>query len=658
MVIFLIAPVVLATSILIATILEIRSNVALLLALYLFSISNIVITCTIAGLFHQLNNQSAYILIHFLFLIITLLCWQRHKKPAMQTPKQCFQSVGQFARQVFQSRELLVFFILVFISILFQLLLIYIMPPNTHDSMTTHLSRVGYWLQNNSYYPLNIHNQRDNFYPVNPAFQALWTIVSFGDDTFVELSQFAAMLICAISVYGVSRLLERSPKSAIFNALLFLSYPIVVMQGTTAQTDLVTAALISCAFYFLLFGFRRKQFKYLAISSLGIALALGSKQTAFFILPGYVLTFIFLWLKTHKEIPNKRILKFTVVACVFFLLFGSLTYIINISYYNGFFGPPGSAESQFGFSSFQDIFEILKNNSLRLTYSAIDPSGLTYPIKNYFIKAKARLVAGPLFVVGIDLESSAYVLTGHQFRYLSVPHLTEDEAWYGPVGFFLMAFALITATIQGLRKKDPAKSGLVLTFLIYALCILIFRPGWDPYQGRYFLSVVVLTTPLIHLSFSKKPIDKIVRIAIILLSISIIITTHLLNEGKPVAVFENNPSLIRETIWDMDRSARITIQNRSMRDPLRDIQLHLPQGSIVGLCINSGIWDYPFFGSNFSQTIVPIYPRNLFVDEEWIRAEHIDYIIFNVRETLYEDVPDFLTLIYEYDNWKLFEVNH
>ncbi|HOJ01944.1 MAG TPA: hypothetical protein PLL88_10030, partial [Anaerolineaceae bacterium] len=179
MVILLVAPVVLATSILIAAILEIRSNVAFLLALYLFSISNIVITCTIAGLFHQLNNQSAYILIHFLFLIITLLCWQRHKKPAIQTPKQCFQSVGQFARQIFQSRELLVFFILIFISILFQLLLIYIMPPNTHDSMTTHLSRVGYWLQNNSYYPMNIHNQRDDFYPVNPAFQALWTIVSF-----------------------------------------------------------------------------------------------------------------------------------------------------------------------------------------------------------------------------------------------------------------------------------------------------------------------------------------------------------------------------------------------------------------------------------------------------------------------------------------------
>jgi hypothetical protein len=102
-----------------------------------------------------------------------------------------------------------------------------------------------------------IHNLRDIYYPINPAFQVLWTVVFNGNDIFVEISQFSAMLTCAISVYGISRVLDRSKKSALFNSLLFLSYPIVLMQGTTTQTDLVVAALISCAFYFLFMGSKK-----------------------------------------------------------------------------------------------------------------------------------------------------------------------------------------------------------------------------------------------------------------------------------------------------------------------------------------------------------------------------------------------------------------
>lgn len=345
-----------------------------------------------------------------------------------------------------------------------------------------------------------------------------------------------------------------------------------------------------------------------------------------------------------------------IFTLLFFLAFGSLTYIINLIHFNGFFGPPGSVESESNFSSTQDILKILKINPLRLTYNAIDPSGLAYPLKNYFVKAKAVLFSKTLSALNIEIEGSALTQNEHQFQYLTVPHLTEDEAWFGSLGFFLMSLALIVALIRGFQKKDVVKLGLVFTFVIYAFCIVLFRPGWDPYQGRYFLSIAVLVTPLINVYFSKKKFIHIIRSGVIVAAISIIATTHLLNEGKPVAVFENNPSLIRETIWDLDRFDKMTIQNKGLRLPYRSISVRITTDATIGLCIDTGIWDYPFFKSDFSQEIISISPKENLLDESWLKQNNIKYVIMNTNKELWETKPTYLEVLYEYDNWKLYSV--
>jgi len=449
-------------------------------------------------------------------------------------------------------------------------------------------------------------------------------------------------------------LLNRSIKSSFLNALIFLTYPIVIMQGTTAQTDLVVASLIACAFYFLAMGFRSEK-KYLALSGLAIALALGSKQTAFFILPGYLLLFIFLWAKNRGKHPG-ALGYFLVFFLVFFLAFGSLTYIMNYLHFGGFFGPPGAVESQSAFLTIQDKLETLRINPHRLLYNAVDPSGLPYPMKNYFVKAKAILFSNFMSYFHIELEGTTLTQNQTNFSYLTVPHLTEDEAWFGPLGFVLMSIALLAGLVNGIRKKDPLRFGLFLTTLAYTLCIIMFRPGWDPYQGRYFLSIAVLITPLINLYFSDTKFLRFFRYASVVMAVFITLTTHLLNEAKPVAVFKNNPSLIRETIWNLDRVDKMTLPNRSLRDPLRSIFSLVPEDSVLGLCIDTGVWDYPFFGEDFSQQIVPINPKEMILNQNWVSQNEIDYIVMNTNTDLWENTPPYLEIIYDYGGWILFSV--
>lgn len=646
---------ILCTAMLLISLLQIQSKIAQLLSLFIFSFADIILTITITGLLQVVDNPLITLSIHLMILLCTLFTWRKKRSPNTNTQKTFIQELGRSFKSLFDFKELTPLVIIILLSLIFQFVLIVIMPPNSHDSLTTHLSRVGYWYQNGSTFPFVSHNMRDVYYPVNPAFQALWTIVLAGTDTWVEISQFIAMLVCALSVYGISILLGRSKKSALFNSLLFLSYPIVLMQGTTAQTDLIVAALIASAFYFLIFAYKHHQQKFLILSALALALALGSKQTAFLTLPGYAILFFLLYLKTKSS--KKMILKTLLLSfAIFFILLGSLTYITNMIYFGGFFGPPGIVDENTGSIGMPTLIEKFSLDSLRLFYNAIDPSGIHSPIKNYFIKAKAYSFSPLLGSLGIDLESEKYLQVGHSFAYLTVPHLSEDEAWFGVVGFLLMAIAFVKSLVRGIKKRKPTELGLVATFIIYSAGIIFSRPGWDAYQGRYFLSVAVLTTPLIDIFAKNTTLTKIVRSILMIVMILIIATTHLLNEGKPAVVFDNNPSLIRESIWEMDRIDRITTQNKQLRYILRKVKEIVPPNARVGLLIDTGVWDYPFFREDFSQKLIPIAPKELALNEEWIRANGIEYILMNTTQTLWDDNPSFTKIQLVIDDWFIFSI--
>ncbi len=99
---------------------------------------------------------------------------------------------------------------------------------------------------------------------------------------------------------------------------------------------------------------------------------------------------------------------------------------------------------------------------------------------------------------------------------------------------------------------------------LYHLFVLYHHisSGMGSISGKIFPFLAVLITPMIDMYFSKKKAVQVLRSITILTAISIIITTHLFNEGKPAVISENNSSLNRETIWNLDRLDKMTIQNK------------------------------------------------------------------------------------------------
>jgi hypothetical protein len=100
-------------------------------------------------------------------------------------------------------------------------------------------------------------------------------------DRYVGLVQYVALSATAIATYGISCRVGFGRRAALFGALVLLTTPVVILQGSNALNDLVVASFLAAATYFLLRETRQE----FALGGLALALAVGTKFTALIALP-------------------------------------------------------------------------------------------------------------------------------------------------------------------------------------------------------------------------------------------------------------------------------------------------------------------------------------------------------------------------------------
>ncbi|MCR5418173.1 MAG: hypothetical protein K6E84_04585 [Lachnospiraceae bacterium] len=110
--------------------------------------------------------------------------------------------------------------------------------PYNYDSMTYHLARIGYWIDNGSvsYYLTNIDRQL--YSPVLSEYNLLFMYLLGGSDILLNLQQFVSMVM---SAYLISVILERLGTGRVFRLfaiLVYLSMPLTMSQAITTQNDL------------------------------------------------------------------------------------------------------------------------------------------------------------------------------------------------------------------------------------------------------------------------------------------------------------------------------------------------------------------------------------------------------------------------------------
>jgi hypothetical protein len=676
----------------ILSILKLKGGSSVLLGSYLLGFGLIVFTSEISGFVGLLDKKWFFLLLQLCELITAWAIWRKSKQPSLILV-QAWTSIAKlwsWIKDKYNGHA--------FIGILTLLVtagygilawLIIRVPPNNSDSMHTHLARVIYWLQQGSFKQLTSHSIFAKIYPFDAQLNVLWTVLFTGNDKFVGFVQFFAALATALAIYGICRQLKARKQTSILVSLIWLMLPLIVFEATTTQFDLVVTALFVTSVFFFFDYYNQHNNSSLLVSGLAMGLAVGTKQTVFMMGPALLVIAIILYVQNKHNLP--WMLRWIATVVVSFLLLGSYPYFNNLHYYGNPLGPTDHVDAD-SLGSYT-YGQKLRYNTPRFIYQYISFDALPLLLANPANDFKNQVFTNLNNTFNLEMEAPIGQKTpDYGFSLNATPRYNEDESWFGFAGTLLFIPAIIAGLINGLKKKDLIAISLVLFSISFYFCELLLRPGWDRYQGRYFIMAVAAIMPLCVYLFDHKIPSRLFQIFIAILSIITFFMAVFSNESKPIlgmrtftekyTQMENTYipkgpiegyyrkyalkyySLMTynlpfsKTIEDYSDTQLRVLSSRSLHEQiLETYNQMLPENATVGIMLVNGDFDYIFFGPKFSHRLINIEPVSLLNDPNWIHQSGIEYVLIADYQRI-QTIPPYLKLMATVNTWQLFSVNN
>nr|NIN65860.1 hypothetical protein [Anaerolineae bacterium]NIN96046.1 hypothetical protein [Anaerolineae bacterium]NIQ79076.1 hypothetical protein [Anaerolineae bacterium] len=602
---------------LVVSLLRPPTRIAAFVGLYLVAYASVVLVAEVAAT-AGLLNPNVFLLLHFALAIAAWILWNRAGGPPLIWTSLCLPSAVSRRGVLKLLRSFPSLWVLglgVALAYSAGAILILSVPPNNVDSLAYHLSRVGYWLQHNSFYPWPTPNPGQISFPLNAEVGVLWTVLFVGTDRLAGFVQWSAAGASMAAIAGLSRLLGASRAQAIFAALLWATLPEIVLQSTTPQNDLLTGAFFASGLYLLYLGLHSRHIGALLLSSLALGLALGTKFTVLFLLPGLAATIVILYFGDTRRRAT-LVVTWIGASLVAFLLVGAYVFALNVLLHHHPLGSPSLRSDLGGFSASRVQMMIV--NVPRHLYQVLDTTGLPDLWAEPLHGLKVRL-GSEVFPL---LNASARALDknspeGHFDFHRRAP-VHEDFAGLGPLSVLVLVPAVIYQAFVALTRKEPFRGGVILISLSMLLGVSFWR--WSrPVDNRYFVVAATICAPLVAPIFRRRHRQGLLQWGIVGIALVVLgwTTTH--NFSKPL--------LGARPIWEMDSIERQTINRRWMEPVLRAVDRLIPHNSSIGVITGKGGWHRPLFGRRFGRTVLPLFPAPAIVDLGWLEEQDIDFLL-------------------------------
>lgn len=589
------ACVLVATALVIAASLRLRSVVSLVLAAYLVACAEVVVvTEVLSALWH--TTRGSYLAAETVVALAAFAVWHLRGRPVPPRPELDLRRLGRHP-------IVAALLVAVALAVCYEAFLVVATPPNNGDSLSGHLSRVAAWYQHGGVFWIpDAHTPRQNEWPPVAQIEVLYTVVLLsGRDTLAALPQLVAALALAVAVFGIARRLGFELAASAFAALVALTLPVVALQSVTTQNDLIVASFVAVAAYFL----HTRSALGGALAALACALALGTKVTAFLALPILLLLALVL-------LPRRALAVAAVSAVVSFAAVGASGYVRNATHTDGIFG---SGDAQSGYRPTAITFRGTTSSLAKLTWHMFDLSG--YHVKPA-IRARMASVGEKTFaalnIPTYPLESSAYPFTFD-------PNITseEDTSWFGPLGFLVIVPVCVVAALRWRpRKTNPAVLLHALAIPAYALAlVLVYKEG--SWYGRYLLTGVVLALPLVAAVYRIRVLAAATA-AVGVLTLALVLAY---NANKPTGL-EKTP------VWNLERAEAQSIGLPGFERIIETVDAHSRPGEPVGVVMLEQDWDYPFYGPRLERPVVAL-PRRGVLTEAGRRGLRVVVLGRNVK---------------------------
>ncbi|WP_433314319.1 glycosyltransferase family 39 protein [Micromonospora sp. CA-269861] len=397
--------------------------------------------------------------------------------------------------------------------VLLELLVALLAEPNNFDSQTYHLPKVEHWVAQGDldFWPTAIHRQVT--IPPGAEYLLLHLRLLTGGDHLHNLVQWAAGVVCLLVAARITAQLGGGRRAQLLTAFVLATTPMVVLQATSTQTDLICAAWVACAATLVLDGLRRRT-GWGTLLGLGAATGLTAvTKTSGLIAVGPLLV---LWGLAQLRLARTRDaaaadpapagpaaagggrrawpvggLARTIGGSVLILVVAAVVvgpFLARVTAEFGHpLGPPRLRESIP--MERHDPASIVVN-ALRIGHTAFDTP--LAPLR----RAGAEVIISGAEAIGVDPQDRAITFGRELF---------PEPAWYPDedrVAFPLAgALAVIGAVIALARPRRiaPERAGSLRAYAVVVLTAVLLHTAmikWQPWGNRLLLYAVVLAVPL------------------------------------------------------------------------------------------------------------------------------------------------------------------
>lgn len=387
--------------------------------------------------------------------------------------------------------------------LLVDLVVALLAEPNNFDSQTYHLPKIEHWVAQGSleFWPTAIHRQVT--IPPGAEYLLLHLRLFTGGDGLYNLVQWAAGVGCLLLAARIAAQLGGGRRAQLLTAFLVGTTPMVVLQATSTQTDLVTAAWVACLATLVLDGLTRRV-------TAGTALALGTAtgliavtKTSGLLGAGPLLVLWALaqlrlgWTGAH---PGRgRAVWSTGLASVVILLVAAVVtgpFLLRVTAeFGNPLGPPRLRESIP--MQRHDPGSILVN-ALRIGQTALDTplSALTGTPAGVVGDAPAEAIEGGARLIGVDPQDRATTFGKTTFP-VQAWYPDEDRVAF-PIAGALALIGCVFALVRP-RRISPDRPGALRAYAVTVAVTLLLHSAmikWQPWGNRLLLYALVMAVPL------------------------------------------------------------------------------------------------------------------------------------------------------------------
>jgi hypothetical protein len=355
-----------------------------------------------------------------------------------------------------------------------ELVVAVVAPPNNFDSQTYHLPKIEHWVAQGGvgFYPTVIDRQL----AMAPGAEYLLLHLRLltGGDGLYNLVQLAAGVGCALVASRIAAQLGGARRAQLIAALIFSTTPIVVLEATSTQTDLVVALWVGSVATLVLDELGRRT-PWPSVVLLGVAagLVLLTKATGL-LAAGPLLVLWFVTQLRRRPVVARALAGAAIVVGLMALISGPYLWRVEAAYGH----PLGPAHLRNSISMQRHDPASVLINALRIAETALQtPAG---PVGSGAIVDLAH-------AIGVDPQARDITYWGATYPYESWPP-DEDRVSLPVQGALILVGAAVL-----LWRRSPARLYAAL-FWIGVLAYVV-AVKWQPWGNRLVVFLVLLGTP-------------------------------------------------------------------------------------------------------------------------------------------------------------------